>query len=213
MQPQEYVYEKFIRTPDQMGASSDGNLRALSNDVRAIMGYTDVLMSGKGPAQTVTPLGNRYFMDTETTCEAKEDPKAKRYVLINNVPDGKLPGVPGKNKDFRGLVPGLMEGMGYMDPSKLFSGFSKDKSCQKVTVTVRDETNKVSNESRYVLNRDVEGYDACWFADKRNPVTGAGCEGFQSRPALPKDPVVRFYALGVGLLAAYMMYRGFQKKN
>jgi len=211
MQPQEYVYEKFIRTPDQMGASSDGNLNALSNDVRAIIGYSDVLMSGNGSAQTVTPLGNRYFLDTDTTCTSNNE-KQKRHVLINNIPEGKLPGVPGTNKDFRGLVPGLLEGVAAMDPGKLFSAFSQDTACQQVSMTVRDETNKVSNESRYVLDQDVKDYSPCWFTERRNPVTGKGCEGFQSR-ALPKDPIVQFYALGIGFLAAYMMYRGFQKKN
>jgi hypothetical protein len=209
----EYKYTDFIRTPDQMGASSAGNLGALSNDVKALIGYVDVLITGKGPAQTVSPLGNNYFMDTNAKCKSggAEHP---RYVFINNIPDGKIPLLPGNNKDFRGLVPGLMEGVGYMNPSKLFGAFSKENKCQRVTMNVRDENNRGSAESRYVMDADLKDYNPCWFTDRRNPVTGAGCsEGFTGRTQLPKDPIVHLYALGIGVLATYLVYRVVQKKN
>ena len=210
---QEYKYVNYIRTPDQMGASSAGNLSALSNDVKALIGYVDVLLTGKGNAQTASPLGNNYFMDTNAKCTADGN-KQPRFVFINNIPDGKIPMLPGNNKDFRGLVPGLMEGVAAMDPSKLFSAFSKDDKCQRVTMKVRDLNNQWSTESRYVMDSDLEEYNPCWFENRRNPVTGAGCqEGFTERTPLPKDPVVQLYALGIGLLVTYMIYRVVQKKN
>jgi len=209
----EYKYASYIRTPDAMGASSAGNLGALSNDVKAIIGYVDVLLTGKGPAQTVSPLGNNYFMDTNAKCQG-DGAQQPRFVFINNIPDGKIPLMPGNNKDLRGLVPGLMEGLGYMDPSKLFSAFSKDNKCQKVTMNVRDENNNSSTQSQYVMESDLKDYNPCWFTNKRNPVTGAGCnEGFTNRTQLPKDPIVQTYALGVGLLVTYLIYRVIHKAS
>jgi len=208
----EYKYSDYIRTPDAMGASAAGNLTALSNDVKAMIGYVDVLITGKGPAQTVSPLGNNYFMDTNAECSAN-GAKHPRFVFINNIPDGKLPMLPGTQKGFRGLVPGLLEGIGYMKPDKLFSAFSQKNTCQKVTMNVRDENNVSSTESRYVIDADLKDYNACWFADRRNPITGAGCEGFAQRPPLPKDPIVQVYAVGVGMLLIYLIYRAVQKKN
>jgi len=209
----EYKYTDYIRTPDAMGASSAGNLRALSNDVRAMIGYVDVLVTGRGPAQTVAPLGNKYFMDTNAKCKG-DGADQPRFVFINNIPDGKIPLLPGNQRDFRGLVPGLLEGLGYMNPSKLFDAFGKENTCQKVTMFTRDENNHASTESRYVMDADLKDYNPCWFTNRRNPVTGAGCsEGFTDRTPLPKDPVVQVYALGVGVLFTYLIYRVLQKKN
>ena len=212
--PKEYKYVDYIRTPDAMGASSAGNLNALSKDVTAMLGYVDVLVSGKGSAQTVSPLGNKYFMDTNADCKAA-GVKQKRFAFINNIPDGKIPMLPGTNKDFRGLVPGMLEGLGYMNPANLFKAFSTDDTCQRVTMNVRDENNQESTDSKYVLDSDLSEYNPCWFTNRRNPVTNVKCEkeGFVSSPALPKDPIVQVYALGIGMLATYLIYRVVQKKN
>lgn len=218
----DYKYQNFIRTPDAMGASSAGNLTALSNNIKAMQGYVDVLVSGKSKSQTVSPLGNKYFMYSNTDCEDTNKQKQDRYVFINNIPDGKIP-LLGVNKDLRGLVPGLLEGASYMNPAKLFSAFSTDKSCQKVTLQVRDESNITSDESRYVLNSDLLEYNPCWFAEgsskkgkkgkKINPVTGEQCEGFHLRNAHSVNQTMHFYVLGVGLIVALIGYRIGQKKN
>ena len=208
----DYKYQNFIRTPDAMGASSAGNLTALSNDIKAMQGYVDVLVSGKSKAQTVSPLGNKYFMYSNTECEDKNKLKQDRYVFINNIPDGKLP-LLGVTKDLRGLVPALLEGATYMNPAKLFSAFSDDNTCQKVTMQVRDTSNIVSNESRYVLNSELLELNPCWFTNKINPTNNAKCEGFQSHTTGSTDPVMHIYVLGAGLLFAYIGYRIVQKKN
>ena len=213
--PKDYKYVDYIRTPDAMGASSAGNLDALSKDVTAMLGYVDVLVSGKGgkgSAQTVAPLGNKYFMDTNAECTAT-GAKHPRYAFINNIPDGKIPMLPGTNKDFRGLVPGMLEGLGYMNPANLFKAFSTDDTCQRVTMDVRDENNQESTDSRYVLDSDLKEYNPCWFTNRRNPISNAKCEGFKNSSQLPKDLIVQVYALGIGLLATYLIYRVVQKKN
>jgi hypothetical protein len=214
-QPAEYKYIDYIRTPDDMGASSAGNLTALSNDVKALLGYVDVLVTGKGKAQKInSPLGNKFFMDANTECKANGE-NQPRFVFINNIPDGNIPLMPGTNKDFRGLVPGMLEGLGYMNPGKLFTAFSGDNTCQRVIMNVRDVKNISSTESRYVLNSDLKEYNPCWFTDRRNPVTnerGKKCEGFVSSH-IPKDPIVNAYVVGIGLLLTYMVYRFVQKKN
>jgi hypothetical protein len=154
-------------------------------------------------------------MNSNTECDG-DGKKQPRFVFINNIPDGKIPLLPGTFKDFRGLVPGLLEGVGYINPGKLFNAFSTDTNCQRVTMNVRDENNSTTNESRYVLNEDLKDYNPCWFTDRRNPVTnvtGSKCEGFTDRTQLPNDFFVNVYVIGVGVLLTYIIYRVVQKKN
>ena len=80
-----YPYSKYILPPGNLGASP--NPKALGNDVRALISYVQVLVSGRSKAQTVSPLGNRYFMDTGGKCKDATGAQQTRYVYINNVPD------------------------------------------------------------------------------------------------------------------------------
>jgi hypothetical protein len=42
-----YPYYKNIRTPTQLGISSDGSLSALGNDINGLINYVSVLVEGK----------------------------------------------------------------------------------------------------------------------------------------------------------------------
>ena len=46
----DYQYWKQIRTPKQLGMSSEGSIGAMSRDVAGLIDYTEVLVTGRGRA-------------------------------------------------------------------------------------------------------------------------------------------------------------------
>ena len=198
-----YPYYKYIKSPDALGASSDGNLTALGNDVKAIIAYTDVLVTGTSTAQTVSPLGNKYFMNTGATCTAPDGSDQTRYVYVNNVSSGSIPFMSGVETKMQGLVPGALEDMSYVNPLKLFTAFSKGTNCQQITMDTRDISNNVMTETQYVLNDDISDYNPCWFPGGVNPVTNKSCVEAMT---LPQDPSVQLYATCIGLMGLYIIY-------
>ena len=199
-----YPYYKYIKSPDALGASSKGNLTALGNDVKAITSYVGVLVTGQSSAQTVAPLGNKYFMNTGATCTAPDGSTQPRFVYINNIPSGSIPFMPGAQVDnLRGLVPGALEDMTYVNPLKLFTAFSKGTDCQQITMDTRDIDNNATTESEYVLKDDIVDYSPCWFPNRVNPVTNKACIEAMT---LPNDPSIQLYATCVGILGIYILY-------
>ena len=208
-----YPYHKYIRPPSDLGVSSDGNLTALGNDVKAIISYVGVLNSGRSDAQTVSPLGNKYFMNTGATCTAPDGSTQPRFVYINNIPDGAVPlisSATGVNlTEFEGLVPGVLEDLSYINPLKLFTAFSKDTQCQQITMDTRDISNNSTTETQYVLNDDIRDYNACWFNNKENPVTKQKCIEAMT---LPNEPSVQLYTTCIGIIGIYIIYSLLHKR-
>lgn len=207
-----YPYHKYILPPEQLGASSQGNLTALGNDINALSSYVNVLVSGQSNAQTASPMGNKYFLSTGATCVDPQGTSQSRYVYINNVPDGDIPLISsamGQDMtSFEGLVPGVLEDLSYINPLKLFTAFSKGTNCQQITMETIDISNNVSTESQYVLDDDINDYNPCWFPNSTNPVTQATCQdGMQ----MPNDPIVKTYATCIGLLGIYIAYQLMRK--
>ena len=160
-----YPYSSYIKTPQQLGASPKGSMSALKKDLAALGDYIDVLTTGSSKAHTVNgPLGNQYFLSTDTECKDKQGVAHPRYVYINNIPSD-LGGVSG-----RGLVPGILQDMMYINPSKLFSAFSQNNLCREVTMKVRNSSNVVSTEKQYVLDDDLVTYPASWFPEGKHPI-------------------------------------------
>lgn len=198
-----YSYTDQLKSPDKIGVSSKGDLTTLKKDIKGIQSYVSVLTTGTSAAQTVSPLGNKYFMDMGTECKDTTGVSQARFAFINNIPDGKFMGQ-------KGLVPGILEDLAAIDPTAIFSAFQVDSPCQKITMQTRDTQNKTADESRYVSQADIKNYNACWFPDKKNPVSNETCkEGMQSQ--FPKDPLLQTYFLGIGAIAGYMLYRLTQK--
>lgn len=57
-----YPYYKNIKTPTQLGMSSNGTLSALGNDINGLINYVSVLVEGNSKASaTGRPLGNKFF--------------------------------------------------------------------------------------------------------------------------------------------------------
>jgi len=192
-----YSYSDNIKSPTQIGVSSKGNLTALGNDIDAIEEYIDVLTTGKSKAQRVSPLGDKYFMNTTATCSDSSGKSQERYVFINNIPDGMIAGE-------KGLIPGIVEDIIDMDPTSLFTAFSADNACQKITLDTRDANNVEATQSQYVLNSDIANYNPCWFTKNKNPVTNATCKEGMGSPQTYVEPL---YFLGVGILVAVLVHR------
>ena len=59
----DYKYYEQIKTPTELGVTSDGGLDHLSDDVSALIAYVELLVSGTGEASaTGNPLGNKFFL-------------------------------------------------------------------------------------------------------------------------------------------------------
>jgi len=205
-----YPYHKYIKSPAELGSSNAGNLTALGKDIAAIKSYVDVLVSGdsRGHVGGVNALGNKYFMKTGATCDAPDGSKQQRYIFINNIPSGGIPFVT-QNGQMKGLVPGALENVTYVNPLKLFTAFSQGTSCQQITMETRDIKNATSTESQYVLNDDVSSYNPCWFPERKNPVTNETCrEGM----TMPNDTSVQLYAVGLGILGIYILHSLLHKR-
>ena len=174
-----YPYAKYIKPPEDIGSSPKP--KALGKNVKVLGDYVQVLVSGKTRAQNVSPLGNKYFMDTGGTCKDSNGTTQSRYVFINNIPDGTMPfissGMGVQMTSFEGLVPGVLGNLTYMNPFKIFSAFDKETTCQKIKMPVRDINNATGVEEQYVCDSDIAEYNPCWFSDGRNPVSKEKCPG------------------------------------
>ena len=207
-----YPYAKYILPPSSLGASTAPTISALSNDVGALIAYVQVLTSGNSRAQAVGPLGNKYFENTGGTCKDAQGNSHKRYVYYNNIPDGTIPFISSAMKtdtsSSKGLVPGILQNIGDLDPTKLFTAFEKQTTCQKIKMPIRDINNNTREEEQYVVDSDIKSYNPCWFPGGVNPVTKNSCrQGMRTADGdLPNDKIFQLYTLSIYVLGAYIMY-------
>jgi hypothetical protein len=207
-----YPYYEMIKSPDELGASPKGTMQALKKDVQALGDYVDVLITGTSRAQRGNgPLGNKYFMSANSDCKDSNGVSHPRYVFINNIPgDTSLVGSANGKKvtQYRGLVPGIIQDVLYINPSKLFSAFSQGDTCRQVTMETRDITNAVKKESQYVLEDDLVTYPASWFEEGIHPIlTATESENFTTEEDLPE----MVYYISVGLLTLYLAMKLIKK--
>jgi len=209
-----YSYTKFINSPSDLGISSDGNVKTLSNDITGLMAYVELLIAGSGKAsKTGQPLGNKFFFNTGTQCKNMEtNENVDRYIYINNIPDGKIPFIETDFTELRGLVPGILsniENLNLTDPVSVFEAFKKDGGlpCQQITLETVDTDNNVSQETQYISTLDIQNMDPCLFPNKTNPVTNQGCqESFESMCLLPQDIISQAFLLTFGLLVIFLLF-------
>ena len=228
----DYSYSNNIIPPSGLGVSSTGDLDSMVSDVDALVNYVKVLVSGGGDASKADgPLGNKYFLKTSGQCKDEATGSlVDRYIYVNNVPSGHIPGLSTvMQMDFsslEGIVPGIVEDLGKLDPLPLFSAFMQGSNppCQEVTMEVGNAGN-LTSQSQHLANSDLSGMDPCSFPNKTNPVTNASCvEAFISanehlkgrisskkkrKPQLSKT--ASLYTGLVGLLVAYLIYKVIQK--
>jgi hypothetical protein len=216
-----YPYSKYIKAPEKLGSSSKAN--ALGKNVGALRDYVQVLVTGQTKAQDVSPLGNKYFMDTKGTCKDSNGTTQSRFVFINNIPDGTIPfissGMGVQLTSFEGLVPGVLGDLTYLNPFKIFSAFDTETTCQKIKMPVRDINNATGEEEQYVCDSDIAEYNPCWFSSNTNPVTKEKCPSTSNKKKkkkngmtlqyspLPNDVIFKTYEYGIYLLGVYILYR------
>lgn len=222
----DYEYYKQIRSPGELGVSGDGNMGAMAKDVGAIVNYVDLLVGGGGAAsRTGKPLGSKFFLKTAGKCQDVKTKKiVDRSIYIDNVPDGSIPFISSmldtNFSEFRGLVPGILEDTGAMNPMNLFSGFMQGATppCREVTYPVVGDDRKNAPKSGYVALSEIKAYE-----NEKNRME-AFVSGNQilrgEKPKRKKKKVMKYknknfahmYTTGFGLLLVYLLYKVMQKK-
>ena len=225
----DYQYFKQIKTPGELGVTSDGGLDNLASDISALIAYVELLVSGGGDASaTGNPLGNKFFLKTGAKCKVVSSDSTNgstvdRYAYVNNVPDGNIPfissGLGGVQfTEFEGLIPGAMSDAAAMNPFALFQAFQMGSTpdCQSVTLETIDANNTVSSATNYVATADVKNMPAAWFPDKTNPITGAKeREAFAQRRnkrcsansgSIPTGTLSSLYYMSLGFLCLVLLY-------
>lgn len=204
----DYKYFKQIRTPSELGVSSEGGLSHLSKDISALIAYVELLVAGTGDASvTGGPLGNKFFLKTMAKCKVVSNDSTNgtivdRYSYVNNVPDGNIPfissGLGGVEfSAFKGLIPGTISSAAGMNPFALFQAFQMGSTpdCQSITLETVDANNNVSSATNYVATVDLKNMPPSWFPNKVNSVTGQKSReaftqrGPQTEPIQPIQPV------------------------
>jgi hypothetical protein len=233
-----YPYFKNIKTPSQLGMSSDGNIQQMAKDVDGLIQYVEVLVTGDSRASaTGGPLGNKFFLQTGAKCAALDKcsnsndsstcQQVDRYIYVNNVPQGNIPfissGLGVNFSEFKGLIPGAMGNLNVLNPFAIMSAFTSGSTppCQELTMQTIDVNNNVSSETHYVTLSDISNMDPCSFSNRTNPIsnktcqetfqTGVGPEG--SAAVMPDGPLDQLYFASLAAIGIYILYRFMEKSR
>ena len=197
----EYSYLSFIKSPAELKMSDKGTLKTLENDIKGLISYVELLIEGSSKAsKTKGPLGNKFFAKTLGKCKSV-GPNNKgtiqdRYLYINNVPLGNIPMTDTNFKDFRGLIPGMLQNVSALNPTNVAASIfsSSIPDCMEITMDTIDSKGILGTATHYVSLADISELDPCLFppgSDKkrRNPQTNAKCslEGFESMHNINND--------------------------
>lgn len=172
-----YSYSDHIPTPDSLGVGSDGTFSQLGRNSSAIVRYVDDLIDGD-------PLGNQFFVNTGGTCNAPDGSVQPRYNYVNNVSAG--------------LITGILEDIGSLNPLYLFNSLTSDgsPSCECYTCQTSD------GPQSYFLNTDLSPDFSTSLCTKVDPSVCAGKESFtnKSESKLP-------FFIALGLLGILIVLR------
>ena len=234
-----YQYWSKIWSPEskKLNMSSAGNLTALGNDVAGIAAYINILVSGKKSEAAKLPsgasssvLGNKYFLNTGTHCKDSDNNSQKRYLYFNNIPDGKFDITASSSLsmgDYKGLVPGVLEDIGKLNPIYLLTSFTSGSSskCSPVTLPVGNagepgvdppncKSSKYRCETRYVNNNEIKNMHSSWF-DSTNAPRPTIAENFdvQYPSDMPDDWTAKLYFSTLGLLGLYIFMKLYENKD
>lgn len=184
----DYKYYKKIKSPSQLGMGSRGSFDQLGKDISGLVSYVEVLVTGRSKAQTKnTPLGDRFFLKTGAQCKDGAGQLQDRWIYVDNVPDGNIPiissALDSNFTEFEGLVPGAISKMNDLNPAHLMKAFvsGSEPPCRKATLSTIDVDDNASFGTQFISDYDISEINPCNFRDKKNPMSGKGCqEGFQS---------------------------------
>lgn len=179
-----YLYYKYIKTPNEMGMSPGSNLSNISDGVSGIISYLQLLVEGDSKAsKTGKALGNKYFYRTSQKCQDPTGVDQALSLYVDNVPSGNLGIIPkgtgGNFSKFKGLLPGVIESAFSLAQVDFFSAFSSmdPPKCQNVTLQTIDVNNNVGTDSGYVSIDDIKNISPCNFVNNgyTNIVTNGTC--------------------------------------
>jgi len=220
----DYPYYKNIKTPSEIGMSSDGNLSAFARDIDGIINYASLLVSGNSTASaTGGPLGNKFFLKTGATCvDTETNQDVDRYIYVNNVPQGNVPfissGMGVNFTEFRGLIPGTISNLNVLNPFGIMGAFLSGSKppCQNIKMETIDAHNNHSSEMHYLTTVDIQNMDPCNFPGRKNPVTGVQCrESFETplepELKLPDDFLAKTVIWVLCALMIYVIYKVINK--
>jgi len=239
-----YSYLNFIKSPKELNMSDKGTMETLKKDIKGLIAYVELLVQGSSSAsKTKGPLGNKFFVKTLGKCKSIDNTNKgsiqDRYFYVNNVPLGNIPFTSGAGyKDFRGLIPGMLQNMDVINPGNVASAFlsSSNPDCMAVTLDTIDSKGIQGSATHYVTLTDIIDLDPCLFpknAKKQrvNPITNAVCkEGFQSindfdndtssetsdtpdliQENISKDYVAQLFLSSIGLFGIYILFMAMKK--
>ena len=221
----QYSYIDQIRTPSQLGMSGKGDFKALSKNIKGLVSYVELLVTGYSNAsQTGQPLGNKFFLRTGATCKDKETGNlVDRYIYINNVPDGSIPfissGLDTNFGTFKGLVPGTLSNVAQINPLQILQSFmaGSHPECQPITMETISVNNIKSRDTKHLTELDIKNMSPCWFLDRKNPVTKKGCnETFTTLSGENSDNddiISKFYFSTLGIFGIYILIKLFEMKS
>ena len=139
---------------------------------------------------------------TDLSNEKKD--KQKRYLYIDNLPTGTIPGL-GTLKGMRGLIPGMIENLGALDPTRLMNSITAPAvpPCVKLNMsTIRFDDSKTnssdwkhiySTDAHYVAVDDVAALHPCSFGVQS--YTGTNPISRETSSECPKHPSETFINL------------------
>jgi len=217
----EYHYARQIKDPKSIGMSDKGSLPQVARNVRGLINYTEVLVTGNGRAsKTGGPIGPKFFLKTGAKCKDKATgKKVTRYIYADYVPKGNIPfissGMGGNFKDMRGLIPGTMSNVNDLNPFSIFGAFMTGSTppCRELTMETIDTNNRKKNETHHVIDYDIKNMDPCGFGNKRNPISGKRCKEFfdvidvEENSKLPNDSIIQVYVAALGVVCLYFVYK------
>ena len=210
----DFNYSSAIRTPSELGMSSSGNMDALAADIAGLINYTEVLVSGTGRA-IKGKLGNQYFLKTLAKCNLAGR-ETDRYLYIDNVPSGNVSfggvSLTGGRSSLRGLVPGMIENIGKINPLSMFQAFSEGtpdciRCPRSICPVTTGKSNMPISKSDYneikKLRESFQNIDSIkqLNIDSNNIIN-----------KLKNNKGVVLNNIGLSLLAAYIAYRLIFKK-
>jgi len=216
----DYQYYNHINSPVKLGVSEDGD--DIGTNLLAIEDYVSLLVSGIGGASdTGGPLGPRFYVQTLGKCKDVATKKiVTRSIYLDNVPTGNIPmfsSAMGMNlTTFEGLLPGILEDVGSLNPMNLFAAFQQGSTpdCKEVTFPVTGDTREDHPTSGYVAVSEINDF----LADMKRSQTPANyaklkAEGFGNMSKRKQVPgMANVYITGCGFLLVYLMYRMVNKK-
>ena len=183
-----YPYHQNISMPEEMEMSVGGDIDSIGRNLNGLINYGKLLTFGSGRANKKIdneqdnlgekqPIGDRIFIKTMGDCnpvgrdgnyiDDKFEPLADgkpitvdRQALIDHIPTGNIPDM-GNLSAMKGFIPGLMDNIFKMNPTKIFTAMTADAipKCYKL----KFQTIKFNNKNPDATKHDI-AYEEAWVS-------------------------------------------------